>query len=92
MLARETTELSTMVLSVSRCERQHISGELLEHTEYIVRIETEETSFTVRRRYSHFLALHQKVTHCVLHEPLSLYHSAGVIFVVRVGHRRAFAE
>ena len=72
MLARETTELTAMVLSVSRCERQHVRGELLEHTEYIVRIETAETSFTVRRRYSHFLALHQKVAHCVLREALSI--------------------
>lgn len=64
MLTTETSELSEMMLSVERCERQHVRGELTEHTEYIVRIESAETSFTCRRRYSHFLALHQKVRRC----------------------------
>jgi hypothetical protein len=61
ILARETSQLSAMMLSVVRCERQRVSGELTEHTEYMVRVESAETSFTCRRRYSHFLALHQKV-------------------------------
>ena len=60
-----------MMLSVVRCERQHASGELTEHTEYIVRVESAETSFTCRRRYSHFLALHQKVMNSLA------FHSCG---------------
>jgi hypothetical protein len=29
--------------------------------EYVIRVESAEASFTCRRRYSHFLALHEKV-------------------------------